>query len=1027
MVIIAQLLTLLLLAAITLTEIETPLQLGLIVLIQLPWLIWLWRLSPPQPAPPHAEAIWQPLIRAVPFRIYWKDRHGTLLGCNALAATDFGFNDPAQVAGLHESQIFPHPSEFNSGDLNVLQHGQTLSNIIEPRHCADGSTLWVEFSKTPLTDSHGEIYGLLCLYRDISEDLKIQSELTEYRVNLHKMVDDRSALLSAVAYCAEKLLEESDWMIHIEDVLHYLALSAKATRVYLYQIPSGMPPPEQLKLIACWNSDRSRTEPLLYHIRREPEWSELWQQWHRQLQQYHCIKGSLSEFTAIEQQLLQRSDIRQLNIIPIFSNTRLWGVLGLEQQQQLHRWSDSDHIALTTTANLIGAAIYRTRLDQLQQELTMENQLMIRNMGLGIALIQQNTIQRTNQRAAELLGYSEAELMQLPLCHLFGGNIAFKRLQIKIRRCFATNGVWRSEELLHCRDQKTVPCRLVGRLIDSRTAEKGSIWALDDISAEKAAAQELEQAKLAAESANRTKSDFLARMSHEIRTPMNGILGMLNLLQRTELDHEQRHFADTIHTSGVTLLAIINDILDFSKIEAGKFTLTSAPYSPQQLLQQVAELFQGRLTQSNLTLKLSLDPNLPDTLHGDANRIRQILYNLLGNAIKFTPAGKRIELKGRLIDTRQEAKATHYQLQLEVIDEGIGISVEDQRHLFDSFYQVINDHQWHSNHGTGLGLAIAKSLVEMMQGEIGVESAPNRGSRFWFTLIQPQATEAPQPLSPPASLPQKHLPQFSQAQLLIAEDNEVIQDVIRHTLPLFGCQFTLVEDGLKAVEHYQMHSEPFDLILMDINMPHLDGYQASRQIRAIEQQQQRPHTPIAALTAHAISGTEEACREAGMDDFLSKPFELEQLSTLLQRWLTPTTAPASQPPSPPTPAEEPQHPIETASPPPPTIRQEKLQPLLQLQQMGNPGLLEQMVGHFIQQGEETLQRLQQAREQHDSEQVRKMAHKLKSSSATLGAERLAEFCLTIELSARQQEIDTTTIDALLDHYPQVVTALRQLL
>ncbi|NNM51768.1 MAG: response regulator [Pseudomonadales bacterium] len=375
---------------------------------------------------------------------------------------------------------------------------------------------------------------------------------------------------------------------------------------------------------------------------------------------------------------------------------------------------------------------------------------------------------------------------------------------------------------------------------------------------------------LSARAENEAKTTFLAKMSHEIRTPMNGVLGIIELLRETSLSPQQKTYVNTIYNSGQALLTIINDILDFSRIQSGKLILEETSFDPRQLVQECVAIFNPQSRDKKIPIVVNIDQATPDHLFGDPLRLRQILLNLLSNAFKFTEHG-RITLRVRT----ETLGGDNISLRCDVEDTGIGISPEVQARLFQFFHQADSSTTRRFG-GSGLGLAICSQLAEIMNGTIGVTSTPGTGSCFWFTIKLHAASE-------PARLPtqEAHLPLLAEkvGKILIVEDNKVNQMVILGMLKRLGLQAAIVENGLQAVSYFQAHH--VDLILMDCEMPVMDGYDATRRIRQLEQMTQRPPARILALTAHAMPHHRENCLAAGMDDHMTKPITLQSLQEKL--------------------------------------------------------------------------------------------------------------------------------------------------
>jgi PAS domain S-box-containing protein len=665
-----------------------------------------------------------------------------------------------------------------------------------------------------------------------------------------------------------------------------------------------------------------------------------------------------------EQMELADGRIFERDYIPIFENGEYLG----------HLWKYED---ITEKKNLQFALERREE----------KYRSIIENMNLGLIEVdKEEIIMYANQSFCETTGYSLDELLGKSAPEIFLRGMSKEMVEVIQKR--REEGITDVYELM-IKNARGEPVWMLisgGPLYNDNKKQIGSIGIHLDITERKKMESDLRNAIQKAEESTHAKELFLANMSHEIRTPMNAILGMSRLLQKTQLDIQQKSFLKAITTSGENLLVIINDILDFSKIEAGKLQVEKVALDIREVLQQVREVLAFKAEENGLQMLLRIDSKISAVLRGDPYRINQVLLNLAGNAVKFTPSGY-VEISA----TVKFETPTFQVVEFKVKDTGIGIDSNKLENIFKSFTQEDNSIT-RKYGGTGLGLSICKSLVELMGGTIEVESEKNRGTTMMFTLGFEIGSNDEIPKKEECEKLENVL---KGSDVLIVEDNEFNRFLASTILENKEANISVAVNGKDAIK--KIKTQTFDLILMDIQMPEMNGWEATQYIR----QEMNITTPIIALTANAIKGEKEKCLNLGMNDYLSKPFEEEELIESCSNWILKGNKTEKN-------SKNSSSDITTLQPEYPN---EKLFDLFKLEQVskGNEAFVNKMVLMFIEQAEDAIQKFGEYAESQDYTKIKSLAHKLKPSFDNMGINILKHEIREIEqIDAIQPDLERLT-------------------
>jgi PAS domain S-box-containing protein len=767
--------------------------------------------------------------------VFAKDRESRLLFVSAGWLASFAPGCSLdQVIGKTDFDFFSrsHALAAFADEQRVIETGQPMAAKVEAATLPDRRDNWLSTTKLPLSDTHGKIIGTWGISRDITAQIAAEQALAASHEQLRESERQHRLLFEH---------NPQPMAAYARETLQILAVSNALVAKYGYSREEFLT--MTMRDLFPREDHGSLERYLTARVSGEQPGPTSATAWKHRLKDGTIIDVEIAgddlDLGGNSCRLVCCQDVTERN----------WTTAQLAQAREQLRTSAEEH---------------RLLFEHNPQPLLAYDRETLQIVAVSNAATASN-------------GYSREEFLEMTLLDLspfedHAAMIDYARTHPLLERM----GLDRARPRRHrCKDGTTIDVEVTSDdlVLGGRRCR---VCLCQDVTERNRTNAELAIARDEAVQASNMKSAFLANMSHEIRTPMNGVIGMNELLLDTELTDEQREYAEQVASSGAQMLAIISDILDVSKIEAGRLELDVTDFALQDAIEQTCAVVGLQAEAQGTKLKVHIEADVPRHVRGDRGRLGQVLLNLVSNAVKFTTGGE----VAVHVSTRRRGGEDPV-VRIEVADTGIGIEPEALDRMFEPFTQA--DVSTTRNYGgTGLGLAIARELIELMGGTIGAESESGHGSTFWFELAF-SAPVAPDRRPPrPESLSVDARPLWLTAPLLlVAEDNAVNQIIAVAALERCGCRVEVVNDGRKALEALSTRS--YDAVLMDCQMPEMDGYEATAELRRRESGDR--HTPVIAMTAHAMAGDRENCLEAGMDDYISKPMRRQQLIDTLQRWI----------------------------------------------------------------------------------------------------------------------------------------------
>ncbi len=994
------------------------------------------------------------VMDALPARVFWKDISLNYIGCNRAFALDAGLAAPSRIVGLSDLDLCwrEQAESYRQDDLRVIETGEPKIAYEEQQTHSDGRVIWVRTTKVPLFADDGTTVGVLGTYEEITDRKTIEVALRESEEKHRAIVTafdgmiyicDQGLRISfmnqalidtlgrdATGEMCHKVLHGLDarcpWCVN-DRILEGHTLRRefyfKQFRKWFYVVNTpirhGDGSVSKLAMLLDITERKLADEALRrseerYRIVAENTYD--WEFWVGPNDDMiylspSCLRvtgHSVEEFQS-DPALLRR--IIHPDDLPAYvahhNGVMQWQTPGslefriLRPDNQI-RWiehfcqpvfgDNGEYLGVRGTNRDI------TERHRAQEALRDSEARYRQLLGTVTNYIYSVTVRGCRVVSTEhgpgceaVTGYTQADFAADPL--LWRKVIHRQDKGLVMQFAARALGGENCPPVEHRIVQKGGEVRWVSNTMVPRRDEHGVVVAYDglvaDISDRKRIREELQRAKEAAEAASMAKSEFMANMSHEIRTPMNAILGLTQLALRRDLEAQQREFLEGVVDAGSSLMQIINDILDFSKIEAGRMDLACEGFALRALMRKIVKSFESQFRRKGISLSLEVAPDVPDSLSGDPGRLRQVLVNLVGNAFKFTPAGE-VAVSVRLApgeDDGPEAGPERARLLFSVRDTGIGIAQDKLESIFDSFTQA-DSSTTKLFGGTGLGLAISRRLVALMQGRIWVESVPGSGSTFHFTAgFGLNAAQAPEETSVPDVIDTSML-RGRALRVLVAEDDRMNQIFAETLLHDAGCESDIAANGAQALE--MLARTHYDLVLMDVSMPVMDGVQATRAIRSSRSGAFDPEIPIVAMTAHALKGDRERFLAAGMNGYVAKPVDCDELVRAINHALRGTQ-----------PALEEQD--EKTAPASRANAVDLDRDWIEANFQNKRTMLVNIVKLFLANLPQDIKAIRQALLREDMPMLCRLAHTLKGGAGVVGAARVRHCALELEMAARDQD------------------------